>query len=126
MADKIFFRIADTDLTAFADIQNYNVNEEDVYQSWTDGNWIEHRNVVRRRVSGELKLGFANAAAFEAFTELLISARQPGGWYPITVYINNTGALRDLEAFLEVKGSGKWDLVNGRQWLVQTISISQR
>lgn len=126
MAKKIFFQIAGTDLTAYADIQNYSVNEEDVYQSWTDGNWVEHRDVVRRRVEGEVKLGFAKAADFAAFAALLISARQTGGWYPVTVYVNNTGAVMNIEAFLAVKGAGKWDLKNGRQWLVQTIQITQR
>ena len=126
MASKIFFQIDGNDLTGFADIQNYSVNQNDVYQNWTDGNWIEHRDVVRRRVEGEVKLGFAKAADFAAFTALLISARQTGGWYPVTVYVNNTGAVMDIEAFLEVKGAGKWDLKNGRQWVVQTIQITQR
>ena len=126
MADKIFFQIDGVNLTSFADIQNYNINQSDVYQTWTDGNWTEHRDIVRRRIVGEVKLGFSSISDFDDFTALLISARQSGGFYPITVYVNNTGALSDIEAFLEVKGSGKWDLRNGHQWLVQTIKITQR
>lgn len=126
MAEKIFFQINGTDLTDFVDIQNYKVDQSDVYQSWTDGNWIEHREFVRQRISGEFKLGFSEAADFDNFTALLISARQPGGYYPVTVYVNNTGSVAAIEAFLEVSGTAKWDLRNSRQWIVQGIKLTQR
>jgi hypothetical protein len=65
MSSPVFLRLGSTDLSAFADIQNWKVNQVDVWQEWTDGNWIDHREIVRQRVEGSFKLGFKTAAAWK-------------------------------------------------------------
>lgn len=123
---NIFLKISDLDLTPFVDIQNHAVNRNDVYQSWTDGNWVERRERVRTRIEGETTVGFAAAADFEQFTRQLSAARQSGGYYAVTVYVNNTGEEALISAFLSAEGEGKWDLRNGRQWITQKITITER
>lgn len=123
---SVFFKISTTDLTSWEDIQNHDVNREDVYETWTDGNWIDHRVITRTRVSGTVKLGFAAAADYTAFLTLLSAARNADGYYPISVYCNNTGSLETVNAFLDVTTETKWDLHNGRQWHVATIKIAGR
>lgn len=122
----VFFKIGSTDLTAYADIQNYNINKADVFQNWTDGNWVDHRDMVRTRITGSVKLGFKTAASWSAFLTLLTSQRNAAGYYPVTVYVNNTGTTETIDAFLDMTNVTKWDLVNGRFWRVQTVNITQR
>jgi len=126
MADKMFLTIGGTDVSDFLDIQNYEMNAEDVYNTWTDGNWIDHRVIVRQRITGKVKAGFKRAADFAAFTALLESAKQTNGYYSISAYVNNTGAVAAFEAFIDTTDADKWDLVNGRQWQVQTLTIRGR
>lgn len=123
---SVFFKIGATDLTPWEDIQNHDVNREDVYETWTDGNWADHRVVVRTRVTGKVSLGFDKAADFAAFQALLSSARDAEGYYPITVYCANTGTLETVNAYLDTSGADKWDLKNSRQWQVVTVEITGR
>lgn len=123
---SVFFKIGSTDLTPWENIQDHAVNRADVYETWTDGNWIDHRVIARTRISGTVKLGFQNAADFAAFTALLSSARDPEGFYPVTVYCANTGTLETIDAFLDVTQADKWDLHNSRQWQVATVKITGR
>lgn len=124
--NMMFFKIGSTDLSQYADIQNYNINEADVFQSWTDGNWIDHRDMVRTRITGTVLLGFKTAASWSAFQTLLASQRNAAGYYPVTLYVNNTGTTETIDAFLDMTNATKWDLVNDRFWRVQTVKVTER
>ena len=126
MAAMIFFKVGSTDLTPWGDIQNYDINRDDVFETWTDGNYVNHREIVRTRYGGKVTLGFDNATDFAAFTALMTSARQIGGYYSVTAYIQNTGETATFDAYLDTDGSGKWDVVNGRRWLVVTVTVTGR
>ena len=121
---SVFFKISTTDLTAYEDIQNHDVQKENVWTSWTDGNWTEHREIVRTRVTGTVKLGFKSATDYTTFQTLLTTAQDAEGYYPITVYCNNTGTSETVNAFLEITGEDKWG--SSRQWQVVTIKITGR
>lgn len=123
---QIFFKIGSTDFTAYTDIQNCNINAEDVYDTWTDGNWITHRVIVRQRISGTVKIGFKSTADLASFLSVLSSERNSNGYYPVTAYVNNMNGSSTFNAYLDLVGEAKWDLVNGRQWLVQTVSVTGR
>lgn len=123
---SVFFKIGSTDLTGFEDIQSHSVNREDVYDTWTDGNWTLHRVIARTRISGTVKLGFSKATDYAAFAALLESAKTANGFYSITVYCNNTGTEESINAFLDVSGADKWDLTNSRQWQTVTVKITGR
>ena len=124
---SVFFKIGTTDLTAYVDVQTYAVNKEDVYDSWTDANWVDHRVVARQRRSGSFSLGFSTAAAFSAWVALLSSAKTAGGYYAVTAYINNTAASDSFNAFLDVSNpEDKWDLAHSRHWLVARVTLTER
>lgn len=122
----VSFSINTTDLTAFVDIQNYDMQREDVYTSWTDGNWTDHRVIARTRIRGKVKLGFASATDFASFMTLLGTAKNANGYYPVTAYVNNTGTTETFNAFIDVSDSDKWDTVNGRQWQAATLTVTGR
>lgn len=122
----VFFKIGTTDLSAYADIQNYNVNKEDIYQEWTDGNWIARREIERTRITGTLQLGFKTSSSWSDFLALLAEQKTDAGYYPVTVYVNNTGTTETINAFLDMTNTSRWDLVNDRFWRVQEINIYER
>lgn len=123
----IFFKIGTTDLTPWVDIQSYAVNREDVYEEWDDGNWVTHRKIARTRYAGSFQLGFAKTTEFAAFTALLTSQRDAGGYYSVTAYINNLGTTATFDAYLDmVNEEDRWDPVNSRQWQVTTVQLTGR
>lgn len=121
-----FFQIGNVDLTEYANIQNYTVNKEDVFQEWTDGNWTDHREIARTRISGTVQLGFKTAQNWAAFQALLTAQKNAAGYFPVTLYVNNTGTTETIDAFLDMTNTSKWDLVNDRFWRVQTVKVTQR
>lgn len=123
---SVFFKIGSSDWTAWEDIQSHDVQREDVCETWTDGNWVDHRVIARTRISGKVQLGFFRAADFAAFAAQLSSAKDAEGYYSITVYCQTTGTMETINAYLDVSTEAKWDLTNGRQWQVATIKITGR
>lgn len=113
-------------MTGKMDIQNYGLNQTNVYQTWTDGNWKDHRDVVRTRVSGSAKLGFASETEFNAFLTSIAGAELEDGTVKIKAYVNNVQAVCEFCAFIDIEGAGKWDLTNSRQWQVLTVKVSEK
>ena len=126
MALITFFQIGTTDMTPFIDLQNFKVNSEDVYETWTDGNYNEHREIARTRIVGTLKLGFSDLTEFDSFRSLMASNRNANGYYPIQIYVNNLNSTESINAFVDPVGEAKWDQVNGRQWLVVELAVRGR
>ena len=122
----VSFTINTTDITGWIDVQNYDVNREDVFTTWTDGNWIEHRVIARTKISGKFQVGFADATDFASFVALLGSEKTADGYYPVTAYVNNTGTTETFNAYLDVTDQDKWDTVNSRQWQVCTVKVTGR
>ena len=120
------FKIGTTDLTKWDYTANHKVNKADVYQNWTDGNWVEHREIVRTRITGTVELRFSRAAEFTAFLALLTSERNANGYYTVTVYCSDSGTTETIDAFLEYAGETKWDVTCPRVWQGGTVTIYQR
>ena len=125
MAD-ILFKINTTDLTKYEDKEKHKVNREDLYSAWTDGNWIEHREIVRTRVSGSVFLSFPRAADYGNFITLLSTARDANGYYPVTVWCSNTNTTETINAFLTIDGETKWDVTCPVKWQGITVGITER
>ena len=126
MANMILLKIGNTDVTGWTDKQNFQMNREDVYDSWTDGNGITHRNISRTRFKGKAAIGFSKAADFSVFCALIENERQTDGYFTVTAYVNNTGMTETFQAYIDISATAKWDWVNGRQWQVMTLVITQR
>lgn len=126
MALSGLFFIGGTDLTNWEQTDKHEVNREDVYEEWTDGNWTTHRVIARTRVSGTVVLSFPRAADYTAFLSLLNSARDASGYYNVKVYCSNTGTLEEIQAFLDVNGDTKWDVTTPRVHQTVTVGIVGR
>lgn len=122
----VSFSINETDLTEFVDIQNYDVNLVEEYNAWFDGNGNEHRNVYAKKAAGTLQLGFRNDEEIAEFHDLLNAAKHIDGYYPVKTSINNAPGVRSYNAFITIAGAGKYDELNGREWVVYTLEVKER
>lgn len=120
------FKISSTDLTPWEKTENHDVNRDDVFEEWIDGNWITHRVISRTRISGTVQLSFARQADFNGFLSLMSSARDANGYYPVTVYCSNTGTTETINAFLDISGDTKWDVTAPIKHHTITVVITQR
>jgi len=133
MPSRIFFKIGESyDLTPFVDINNFQINQEDVVQEWTDGNWSIHRGFIRTRIQGTVRLGFRNTADYNTFLTNMESLKTTTGnyygSYSVTSFVNNVGSAnveKSYTAYIKRVGQAQWDTVNGRQWIVQDLEVTE-
>lgn len=120
------FKIGATDLTKWEKTASHDVNREDVYDEWIDGNWKTHRVIARTRISGKVTLSFPRESDYTAFMTLLSTERNADGYYTVTAWCSNTNSAETFEAFLDVAGETKWDLTTPRKWAGVTVTITGR
>ena len=120
-----FFKVSTTDYTSHVDIQNFEMNDVEMFDTWTDGNFKKRRTNFRNQIKGKFKIGFDKKTDLDSFKSLLASVRLSDGTYPVTVYVQNTGTEETLNAFVDLVGEAKWDTKNSRQWIVQTVSVEE-
>lgn len=121
----VLFKIGNTDLTKWEYRPDHAVNREDVFETWTDGNWIEHRTITRTRIAGTVKLNFAQNSDFMAFLALMTSERTANGYYPVTVWCENTGGEETINAFLDITAVVNWDVTAPIKHQSVTVAITQ-
>lgn len=126
MAWTNLFTIGTTDLTKWERTEEHDVNRADVYETWTDGNWVDHRVIARTRITGKVVLSFSRQSDLSAFITLLSSQRDAEGFYPITVWCSNTNTTETLNAYLDVAGDTKWDVTAPISHYTVTVTITGR
>ena len=88
------------DLSPYIIAPSYEMNREDVFREWVDGNGITHRSVYRTRVRGQFEVKFWDRSKYATFLTN-IGAVKTGGYYPMTVYVNNTETTENVNLFME-------------------------
>lgn len=126
MAWTSLFTVSSTDLTAWENTDKHAVNKADIYEEWTDGNWISHRVIARTRVTGTVVLSFSRESDFTAFMTLMSTAKSADGYYAVTVWCNNSNTTETINAFLDFSGDTKWDVTAPIKHHDITVSITQR
>lgn len=121
-----FFKIGQNDLTPYMDYQKYSMNDVPVYQTWTDGNMIEHRNSIRTRIEGSFQLIYTSTADFNSFLTLMSSAIQSNGYYSVSAYVQNTNSTESFEAFIEYDSESRFDFTNSREYHLVKMKVRQR
>lgn len=123
---QIFFKIGNTDYSAYIDQQNFLVNNEEIFSSWTDINGTEHRDHIRTRVSGRFVMGFRDSATFASVVSAISTALATNGYTSCQIYCNNTGTTLTVDAYLTLTGEAKYDFSNDRQWQTLQVEITER
>ena len=123
---KVFFKIGNTDFSSAVDVQNYDVNDLPVYDSWTDINRVEHRTYIRSRLQGRFSLGYSTEANYAAAVSAIRTARGAAGYTSCSLWSNNDGSTRTADCYLHLTGAARWDLHNSRQWQTLEVEVFER
>lgn len=101
MAEKIMFKINNTDYSTRVIGENYKVQSNDEYETWTDANGLEHRSAYRTRISGTFDMYFTNETDYLSFQTVLNTNKQSDLTYPITIYDARTGTEENINSFID-------------------------
>ena len=115
------------DLTPYINPKTYRMNAEDVYESWQDGNYIEHRIHTRTRIKGSFDVALYGQNGMTT-TNFLNSWNEGVNNHVATmlVYVQNLGYNESIEAFFTFKGTFHRQMINNQYCDKLTIEIVER
>lgn len=96
--------VNNTNLTPYIVDGTYNVNSEDVYESWKDGNMKEHRVIVAQKISGSFDIACSNRTtgiSLDTFLSTWNSAVN-NGVATIGLWVPSKGAFEALECYYDI------------------------
>lgn len=112
MADTAIFKLNTTDYSAHVVAESYVINYEDVYQEWTDGGQIKHRDVIGRKLRGTMQLYFKSQSDLQTFLTALVNCKTTASTYPVQLKANNDtvdSLVASKNVFLDFKPVRKRD-----------------
>lgn len=97
--------IGNTDITDLIVDGTYNMDLEEEYESWFDGNRTEHRSNQRNRLKGsfDVVLSPKSGMNLSQFNALIQNAKADTGAVIAAFYCTNTGAVVAVNAFIHPK-----------------------
>lgn len=121
------FKINTTDISDRIESGSYNVNENDVYNTWTDANGIVHRDILRTRVSGTFNVLFRTKDEYENFVELIKNNKVTAGYVPnCSVVTNNTNKTINGNYYIEYSPIRSMAMNGVHQMDMFTVTITER
>lgn len=117
--------INSVDFTPYIISKSYAINKQDTYETWTDANGIVHRSIYRTRISGDFNMKFIDRTKYNAFLTAL-SAVKTDGYYPVTLYVNNTLASETINAFITIHPAMSAQYTNYPEMEEFTVEVMQR
>lgn len=102
--------------------KKYSVNSKDLFNEWVDGNYITHRNVYRRVVTGSVVLTFTSSADLDAFADLMAESVT----HVVELYVNNLQETKTINAYIETSGKMALNYQNTPGLWSLTLNIEER
>lgn len=117
----MLFKIGDNDYTTHIRQGTYKVNSEELYKSWIDANFIEHRHIYRTKVGGSFSLYFGNQAEFVEFLQRLEAVRNINGYYVVGLMSNNEHEFYPIKNVFVEMSPVREQKVIGEAWYPELV-----
>ena len=92
-------KVNGVDFTDNVNQKKYSINQVDVGSAWTDANFIQHVDIYRQVISGNIPLTFTDIVLYNTFMNCLNAAKQ-NGTYTIEVYVQNINEQKRIKCNL--------------------------
>lgn len=116
------------DYTPYIVEGSYKIDSDDVYESWNDGNMVEHRIVVTSKVSGSVQLLCSELGRWPKVSELLADINAATDNHVLTcgVYVPSRGAVEAINCYFNLVSSSHIKSLGGKLTDVFTLEIKER
>lgn len=118
-------KINNTDITKWIITSTYEVNLEDVMNTWEDANKVTHRDIIRQKVKGRFDLSFANRAECEEFVKLIKDNRLPDKRLLMTLRALNENEERTVYVFYSLAPTLYKNRAKGKYWEIVTMEVEE-
>lgn len=110
-----------TDITALIVDGSYKMDAKDVYESWQDGNYVEHRIIVTSKVEGEFDVVLPSTGTSLADFMDIIAAAEDNGVISALVDVTNKGATKVINAYYTL--SNKTHAITASDNVVDVVTV---
>ena len=119
--------IGTTDITPYVIEGTYKMDAQDTFESWLDGNKVEHRIIVTSKVQGEFNVVLCtqNSMPLDDFSDIFTNA-ESNGVINALVYVTNKGVKKAISAYYELTSKEHTLLADGSFLDVVTVGITER
>lgn len=115
------------DLTPFIDKETYSVNSEPMFESWQDGNFVEHRIYARTKVKGTFEVnlfGYKNMTYTTFLTNW--NAAVTNNVVTIGLRVGNDNTFQAISAYYTFSSVEHKELLDGTIYDKVTVTIEER
>lgn len=120
-------KIGTTDITELINESTYKVDSTDKFESWEDGNFVEHRVYTRSQVAGsfDVVLGAVRGTTVEQFVSLLDENTTNHVLNKLAVMVNNKGVVQRIDAYYSLDVKKRRTLTDG-ELVTVSVKIKER
>lgn len=119
--------IGSTDISNLIVDGTYKMDLEPSYQSWEDGNYVEHRIYARNKIRGEfdVALGTKVGTTLPQFKTILNSAMN-NNVLTAAFYVTNKGTVEAVNAYVKLENKDHILTADGSFIEVVSVEITER
>ena len=119
--------VDNTDITPWIVPDSYKLVPTEKYESWEDGNYVEHRIYTRTKITGTFNVWTAESRGMDtdAFMEHWNNATH-NKITTLGVYDNVENRMRAIEAYCHITPDKHKDLAGGKFYDVFKIEVNER
>lgn len=120
--------IGQTNISDYIVHDTYKMDAKSQYESWMDGNYVEHRVIVTEKVEGSFDVVCSNldgSITLADFMDIIANAEN-NGVITCNVYVTNKGAAEAIDAYYTVTSKEHTMKADGTFVDVITVALKER
>lgn len=119
--------LGSTDITPYINWESYKIQTEDMYESWRDGNYVEHRIQIRTRLTGSFDVWLCGMNNMDTDTFLaLVESATDEGIITMTLYDQTKNELKTIRGYVHIVPKSHNEMINGNYFDVYTVEVNER
>lgn len=120
--------ISSTNIKNYIVAGTYKMDSSDSYESWLDGNFVQHRVIVTSKINGSFDVVCCNKTGSITLADFydIFGDSQDEGVVICSVYVTNRGQQRTIEAYYKITTKEHTLLADGSFLDVLTVTIEEK
>lgn len=116
------------DYTPYIVEDSYKINVSDKYESWQDGNMVEHRVIVSKKVTGTVQILCSDQGNWPRVDDYIsdLAAATDNGVLTALVYVPSLGTSKVVECYYENENTSHIIGASGMFSDIFELKISER
>lgn len=120
------FKIGNTSYADHVIAGNYQINQKNIGEDWTDANGVKHQTLIRKKISGSCDMFFRTIEEFNDFIANIKAVTTSNQSVPMEVTVNNINEDKVIDAFINFDPVRNRDGMWHDYILRYTLSVEER